>query len=103
MEFDYSQEAINKIAKIVTSQAGCSADFLLDREGLIEIDKKLRGRHKELKKKLGIKNRRQMKNRKYYRKHPKQGYNIDKQLFQELLELGLRIQEFSNILRELKY
>ena len=102
MEFDYSLEAINKIAKMVTSQKGCLDDVFIDRDDLIKILHRLYNRQKKLKEALGIKNRSQLKNRKYYRLHHQQDYNIDKKLFRKLLDNGDRIQDICLILKSIK-
>jgi hypothetical protein len=103
MGFDYSSIPVNKIAALVTTQGGCSDQHSVTREGVKEILGKLQKRQAELKESLGIKTKSQLKNRKYYRKHPRQSYNLhNNRLFEELLENGLRIQEFANVLAEMK-
>ena len=99
----YSFNPINNSAQRVVSQTGCLKDVFIDREGIISIVKRLHKRRSKLKEVLGIKNTSQLKNRKYYRKHPRQGYNTNnKELFQELLENGLRIKEMNDILADTK-
>lgn len=102
MGFNFSLEPINKITKIVTSQAGCANSLFISIADKQEIVERLKARQGELKKALGIKNKSQLKNRKYYRNHTGQNYNTDKELFHELLENGLQIKEMIDILTEAK-
>jgi len=102
MEFDYSQKPVDKIASIVTSQSGCREIEISDKRELIDIIKNIDKKIKVLKDQLGIKNRRMMKNRKYYRLHPRQSYNVNKEKFQQLLFLGKEKEKLQLEIKKLK-
>lgn len=112
--FDYTLDPVDKTAKKVTSQDGCTDTvYMTSAEEVLPILDKLQKRQKELREILGIKTRSQLKNRKYYRKYPVcikcnnkmkiQTYNINnEEAFQELLLNGHKIQEFTQIYIKLK-
>ena len=103
MEYILSKSPVNRTAACVVSQSGCVDGKPVDDDELHAIILKLAKRQYELKKKLGIRNRSQLKNRKYFRKYDSKKYYIaDKKLFEELLENGLRINELADIKRRLK-
>ena len=106
MGFDYTLNPVDKTARIVTSQSGCTDSVTIGINGMRSIIHKLQKRQQELKLALGITNKKQLKNRKYYRNHkyrPRSNYNTeDPHLFRELLENGLRMKEIGCILAEMK-
>ena len=97
MQIVFESNPVNKTAAIVASQSGCSDTvFIENKEELQEIIEKIKSRRDELKKRLGIKTHSQLKNRMYCRNCGKQRYKIgSKKDFEELLELGIRMQEMN--------
>ena len=102
MEIIYILDPINGTAKIVTSQKGCSDTMFIDIGDIPPILARLKEERVELKNSLGIKNYSQLKNRMYYRTNIKQNYVSDKIKFQRLLETGLQIKTFQDILSKMK-
>lgn len=100
----YSLQPIDKTAARVVSQTNCSDDCLLhNRQEILETINRIKKRQVELKKLLGIKTKNQYKNRKYYRKHPRQRYNIkDKRAFEELMAINQKITDLQMVLHDIR-
>ena len=95
----YALTPVNKQAAIIISQAGCTDSVLLStREEIDAIVQKLDQRQNKIKEILGIKNKSQLKNRKYFRQQVRQNYKVkNKTLFIELLNNGAQINKMNKM------
>lgn len=99
---------INRMARVVTSQAGCQdADSPLTREDLVAIKDRLERKHRLLKHVLGIKTKAQHANARYKARKRLQQFRqrAEPRAFQEYIRVGdelLRVVGELTVLRRLR-
>ena len=92
----YASNPVDKIARTVTSQRGCTDSVIMsEKQEILDTVWRLKKRIKEIKNQLGVKNRTHWKELKYRANSRQQVYGVDKGLFFEARSIGDQINELN--------